>query len=498
MSLVPVGLRSSAPYMIARNLEVLAESTISDLTIKIKLIMNNYYLKRLSYEGLYTEYITKEALTLSEGTMDRIFKLKENKTNVRTELIAGLTTFVTMAYVLVVVPDILSAAGIPIYAALAATCISSFVACIANGFYSNYPFALAPGMGLVAFFSFTVVGQMGIGWQQALGLVFISGVIFILLTLTNVREAILDAIPMNLKQAITVGIGIFLAFLGLKNAGWVVPNPATFVNLANLTEPNALLAAIGFVIVIILSIRGVTGAFLIGIAVTTIIGIPMGVTQAPQGIFSLEPLTALGVTAFKLDVMGSLKAGFIGLIFAFTFANMFDTMGTLIGVATRANMLDEQGRLPNAGRPLLVDAGATSFGALLGTSTVTTYLESASGVAAGGRTGLTAVVVGVLFGIALFFAPILTIVPSAATAPVLIIVGVMMAESVLDINFKDFTEAVPAFLTIIMMPLTFNIANGFAFGFISYTLVKVAAGRTKEVSLIMYILSALFLINFTL
>lgn len=430
--------------------------------------------------------------------MERMFKLEENKTNVRTELIAGFTTFMTMAYVLVVVPDILSVAGIPIYAALAATCISAFVACLANGFYSNYPFALAPGMGLVAFFSFTVVGQMGISWQQALGLVFISGIIFILLTVTNVREKILDAIPKNLKQAITVGIGIFLAFLGIKNAGWVEANPATFVNLANLTEPTAILAAIGFVIIVVLSIRRVTGAFLIGIAVTTLIGIPMGLTQAPTGIVSLEPLAALSQTAFQLDVLGSLKVGFIGLIFAFTFANMFDTMGTLIGVATRANMLDKHGRLPNAGKPLLVDAGATSFGALLGTSTVTTYLESASGVAAGGRTGLTAVVVGVLFGIALFFAPILTIVPSAATAPVLIIVGVMMAEAALKIEFTDFTEAVPAFLTIIMMPLTFNIANGFAFGFISYTLVKVAAGRYNEVSPIMYVLSALFLISFGL
>lgn len=434
----------------------------------------------------------------NQGVLEKAFKLSQNGTNVRTELLAGLTTFMTMAYVLVVVPDILGSAGIPVFAAVAATCIAAFVACLANGLYSNYPFALAPGMGLVAFFSYTVVGQMGLSWEAALGAVFISGIIFILLTVTNVREAILDAIPMSLKQAITVGIGIFLAFLGLSNAGFVEANPATYVNLADLSQPGAILAAIGLVLTIILTIKKVTGAFLISIVATTIIGIPMGVTSAPQGIFSVEPLFALSETAFKLDLAGALQGGFLVLIFSFTFANMFDTMGTLIGVATKADMLDKEGRLPNAGKPLMVDAGSTSFGALLGTSTVTTYLESAAGVAAGGRTGLTAIVTGVLFGLALFLAPILTIVPSEATASILIVVGIMMAEAALKIDFTDFTEAVPAFLTIIMMPLTFNIANGFAFGFISYSIVKLAAGRGKEVSTIMYILSILFIISFVI
>lgn len=430
--------------------------------------------------------------------LEKLFKLSENNTDVRTEVLAGLTTFMTMAYVLVVVPDILSGAGIPVYAAVAATCISAFVACLANGLYSNYPFALAPGMGLVAYFSFSVVGQMGLTWQAALGAVFISGIIFILLTITKMREAILDAIPNSLKQAITVGIGMFLAFLGLSNAGFVAPNPDTFVSLADMTQPGAILASIGLVITVALSVKKVTGAFLISIAVTTLIGIPMGVTSWPTGVFSLEPITALRETAFQLDIRGALQGGFIALIFSFTFANMFDTMGTLIGVATKADMLDEHGRLPRAGRPLLVDAGATSFGALLGTSTVTTYLESAAGVAAGGRTGLTATVTGLLFGIAIFFAPIFAIVPSQATAPILIIVGVMMAESMTKIDFADFTEAVPAFLTIIMMPLTFNIANGFAFGFISYTIIKLIAGKAREVSLVMFILSGLFILSFML
>lgn len=435
---------------------------------------------------------------LQNQTLERLFKLSQNNTTVRTELIAGLTTFMTMAYVLVVVPDILNAAGIPVFAAVAATCIATSVACLANGFYSNYPFALAPGMGLVAFFSFTVVGQMGLSWQAALGAVFLSGLIFIFLTITNIREAILDAIPNSLKHAITVGIGLFLAFIGLNNAGFVEPNPATFVNLADLTEPGAILAAIGLVITLALAIRQVTGAFLISIVATTLIGIPLGVTSPPQGVLSLEPIYALGETAFQLDIGGALQGGLIALIFSFTFANMFDTMGTLIGVSSRANMLDEQGRLPNASKPLLVDAGATSFGALLGVSTVTTYIESAAGVQAGGRTGLTAVVVGVLFGLAIFLAPLFTIVPSQATAPILLVVGIMMSQSMLKIRFDDFTEAIPAFFTIIMMPLTFNIANGFAFGFISYVVVKVVAGRHRDVSMVMYVLSLLFILSFIL
>lgn len=435
---------------------------------------------------------------LQNQTLERLFKLSQNNTTVRTELIAGLTTFMTMAYVLVVVPDILNAAGIPVFAAVAATCIATSVACLANGFYSNYPFALAPGMGLVAFFSFTVVGQMGLSWQAALGAVFLSGLIFIFLTITNIREAILDAIPNSLKHAITVGIGLFLAFIGLNNAGFVEPNPATFVNLADLTEPGAILAAIGLVITLALAIRQVTGAFLISIVATTLIGIPLGVTSPPQGVLSLEPIYALRETAFQLDIGGALQGGLIALIFSFTFANMFDTMGTLIGVSSRANMLDEQGRLPNASKPLLVDAGATSFGALLGVSTVTTYIESAAGVQAGGRTGLTAVVVGVLFGLAIFLAPLFTIVPSQATAPILLVVGIMMSQSMLKVNFDDFTEAIPAFFTIIMMPLTFNIANGFAFGFISYVVVKVVAGRHRDVSMVMYVLSLLFILSFIL
>lgn len=426
-----------------------------------------------------------------------LFKLEENRTNVRTEIVAGFTTFMTMAYIIFVNPTILSDTGMPWGAVFTATCISAAFASFLMGFLANYPFGLAPGMGLNAYFTYTVVLKMGLSWQAALAAVFLSGLIFILLTVTRAREAIINAIPMSLKLAVSAGIGLFIALIGFQNAGIIIANPDTLVELGDFSQPGVFLAALGILITGILVVRRVKGALLLGIALTSLIGIPLGVTNVQEfAIFSAPPSIAETFGAFTIGFKEVLEYGIIPVIFAFTFVDLFDTIGTLVGVSSKANLLDKDGNLPRASRALFADAVGTVFGSVLGTSTVTTYVESASGVAEGGRTGLTAVVVGCLFLVALFFSPLIGMVPGEATAPILVIVGIFMIEPVMKINFSDYLEAIPAFLAIVMMPFAYSIAEGIVFGILSYTFLHLLAGKGKKISLTMWILSLLFVIRF--
>ena len=426
--------------------------------------------------------------------LEKYFKLSEHNTNVKTEVIAGITTFMTMGYIIMVNPGILSATGMDFGALITATCLSTAIATIFMALYANYPFALAPGMGLNAFFAFTVVLGMGISWETALAAVFIDGVIFLLLTLVTAREAIFNAIPMNLKLATSVGIGLFIAFIGFTQAGIVVANEATYVALGDFHDPKVLLSVFGLIVAGLLLARRVKGALLISILVTSLVGMVSGIVPWPEGIVSPPP--SLSPILFKMDFKTAFNFGLIPIIFTFTFVDMFDTMGTLVGVASKANMLDKEGRLPRINRALAVDAVGTMAGAALGTSTVTTYVESASGVAEGGKTGLTSLVTGVLFLLALFFSPIVAAIPGQATAPALILVGLFMMEPVLKIDLSDYTEAIPAFLTIILMPLTYSIAEGLVMGVLSYVVIKLVSGRYKEVSPVMFILAVFFVIRF--
>ncbi len=427
----------------------------------------------------------------SGGFLEKQFKLSQNKTNVKTEVIAGLTTFMAMAYILVVNPDILSNTGMDKGALFTTTAIASAAATLIMAFYANYPFVLAPGMGLNAFFAFSVVLGMGHSWQFALTAVLIEGIIFILLTFLKVREAIVNAIPITLKHSVGVGIGLFIAFIGFVNAKLVIANEATLVGLGSVKDPNAIVAIIGLIVTVILLAKNVKGAMLIGIIVGTIAGIPLGVTPIPTSIFALPPSVA--PIAFKFVGFDQiLTFDMFMILITFLFVDMFDTIGMLIGTATKAGMLDKDGKLPRVEKALFADAFGTTFGAILGTSTITTFAESATGVAEGGKTGLTAFVSGVLFIVALFLAPIFTVVPSAATAPALIIVGLFMMSSILQVNFNDITESFPAFLTVIMMPLTYSIGEGLAFGVMSYAAIKLFTGRGKEVSPVIYILAVLF------
>ncbi len=431
--------------------------------------------------------------------MKQFFKLEENKTDVRTEVLAGITTFMTMAYILVVNPVILSSTGMDFGGIFTATALSSLIATLMMALYANYPFALAPGMGLNAFFAFTVVlGPMGKSWQFALTAVLIEGIIFILLSFIKAREAIFESIPLNLKNAVSVGIGLFIAFIGLSGAEIVKAGDGTLVALGNLTSGAPLLAIIGIIITGFLLAKNVKGALLIGIVITTIIGIPMGVTILPENfntIVSLPP--SLKEVAFKFVGFDQIFTfEMLVAVFTFLFVDIFDTVGTLAGVATKADMLDKDGKLPRVGAALMSDAVGTVVGACLGTSTVTTYVESASGVAEGGRTGLTSLTTAAMFAVALFFAPLFTLVPSAATAPALVIVGLFMMSPITKINFNDYTEAIPAFLTIVMMPFAYSIAEGIVFGMVSYVILKAISGKSKEVSLVMWILSLLFVLRF--
>ncbi len=443
--------------------------------------------------------MTSKANSNDTSMLERYFRLKEHKTNVKTEVIAGITTFMTMAYIIVVNPGILSNAGMDFGAVLTATCLASGLTTILMAFLANYPFALAPGMGLNAFFAFTVVLTMGYSWQLALTAVFVEGLIFIVMSFFKVREAIIDAIPMNLKYAVSAGIGLFIAIIGFVNAGIVKAGEGTVVTLGDMKSPTVILAIIGLLITGVLLHKNVKGALFIGILATTVIGIFMGVAKLPESIVSAPPsIASIALAPFSVSWSDVFSLNFLIVIFSFLFVDVFDTVGTVIGVASKANLLDKDGKLPRASQVLLTDAIGTTGGALLGTSTVTTYVESASGVAEGGRTGLTALVTGVLFLLALFFSPVFLIIPGAATAPALILVGLFMMEPILKINFKDYTEAIPAFFAITMMPFTYSIAEGIVFGMLSYTFLKVFTGKAKDVSIVMYILSAIFILKFIL
>ncbi|TCO06781.1 NCS2 family permease [Natronoflexus pectinivorans] len=427
--------------------------------------------------------------------LEKFFKLKENKTNIRTEFIAGITTFMTMAYILAVNPGILSATGMDVNAVFTATALSAVVATLVMALWAKLPFALAPGMGLNAFFAYTVVITMGYSWEFALTAVFLEGIIFLLLTAFNVRELIVNAIPMNIKHAISAGIGLFIAFIGMQNAGLIVASEATMVTLGDMSSHTIWVALFGLLLIGVLLALKVKGALLIGIFASAIIGIPLGVTTLPEGtLVSLPP--SLEPIAFKFDFSQILSVDMLIILLTFLFVDLFDTVGTLVGVASKANMIDKNGKLPRVKQALFADAIGTTFGSMMGTSTVTTYVESASGVAEGGRTGLTSLTVAGMFTLALFFAPLFLMVPGAATAPALILVGSFMMSPILKINFDDYTESIPVFLTIIMMPLSYSIAEGIVFGMLSYVGLKLLSGRHREISLVMYILALLFLASF--
>ena len=432
--------------------------------------------------------------------VERFFKVREKGSTVRTELLAGMTTFIVMAYILFVNPNILADAGIPKEAAIASTIWIAALASLAMGIFANYPVALAPGMGLNAFFAYYVCGVLGLHWTVALGAVFFSGVLFLILTVGGIRQAIINAVPRDLKYAISVGIGLFIAFIGLKGTGLIVENSATYVSLGHVTAPTTLLSLFGLLLTAALMARNVHGSILIGIFVTTILAMILGMTPAPKGITDIvsTSLPHMGETFGQLDLAGAWHYGLVSIIFTFTVVELFDNMGTLIGLTTKAKMVRPDGHIENIDKALTTDAVGTMVSAMFGTSTVTSYIESAAGIAAGGRTGLTAVAAGVLFLAALLFTPLIGLVPAFATAPALILVGALLMSEVGKIDFSDFTNALPVFLTIIMMPLTSSIANGFAFGFISYTVMKLCAGQYKKVSWIMYLVSIAFLINLAL
>ena len=429
--------------------------------------------------------------------LENFFKLKEHNTTVRGEIIAGLTTFMTMAYILAVNPDIMSTTGMDKSALFTATALSAFVATMVMALVARLPFALAPGMGLNAFFAFSVVLGMGYPWEMALTAVFIEGLIFILLTFFNVREAIINAIPLPIKNAVSVGIGLFIAFIGLKGAGVIVNNDATLVSLGTMGNPTVWVAFIGIIVSAVLLALNKKGALLAGIFVSTLVGIPLGVTHVENlNIFSAPP--SLEPLMFKFDFSKIFTTDMAVVLFTFLFIDMFDTVGTLVGVGAKANLLDERGRLPRAKQALLADAVGTTFGACIGTSTVTTFVESAAGVAEGGRTGLTSLTVAILFFLSLFLSPLFLMIPTAATAPALVMVGFFMLSPIKNIDLEDATEALPAFVTFLMMPLTYSISEGIVFGMLTYVVVKTFSGKAKEVSPAMYLIAAIFILKFVL
>lgn len=425
--------------------------------------------------------------------LERYFEFEQLGATWRTELLAGLTTFMTMAYIVFVNPSILRETGMPFAAVLAATCISAAIGSLVMGAYARYPIALAPGMGLNAYFTHSVVKGMGVPWEVALGAVFLSGVAFFVLTALGIRQLIVSAIPNEMYAAVAGGIGLFIAFIGFRNAGIVVPNPATLVGLGNFRDPNTLLGVFGLVFTAALLAWGARAAMLLGILTTTMVGVLFGLVHWEAQPWSLA---AISETAFKLDVPGALRFGALEIVFVFLFVDLFDNLGTLLAVGKKAGLFDEANRIPRMNRILFSDATATVAGSLAGTSTVVSYVESAAGVVAGGRTGVVSIVVGLLFIAALFVAPLIGAIPSAATAPALILVGAMMISHVSEIDWNNMTTAVPSFLTLIMIPLTFSIANGLAFGFTAYTLLRVARGEWRQVNWLMYVLTALFLVRF--
>ncbi len=438
--------------------------------------------------------------------LNRLFRLQENETTIRTEILAGFTTFTTMAYILVVNPSILSSTGMDTGAQLTATCIAAAFGCFFMALFANYPFALAPGMGLNAYFAYTIVLSYGYSWQTALAAVFVEGIIFILLTCINVREAIFNAIPRNMKKATSVGVGLFIAFIGLQNAGVIVADPTTCVALGNVKQVPVALALIGTVITLILAIRKVRGNLFLGILITWALGIlcqliGLYTPDVENGVYSLIPSAVMSLPPsispvfLQMDFATNSLLDFVVIIFALLFVDLFDTIGTLMGVSQKAGMLDREGRLPRIKGALFADALATTVGAVLGTSTVTTFVESASGVTDGGRTGMTAMVTGILFLLALFFSPVITVIPSFATAPALVVVGMFMMENVVNIDFQDYTEGFPAFICILMMVIAYSISEGLVFGVLSYVLLKLFTGRKKELNPVIVVIAILFFIK---
>ena len=433
----------------------------------------------------------------NQNLLERLFKIHKKQTSVKTEIIAGMTTFIALAYIMFVNPNILSEAGIPKEAAIASTIWIAALSTMVMGVFANYPVAMAPGMGLNAFFAYYVVGHLHLSWQVALGAVFFSGCLFLILTIGGIRQAIINSVPYNLKCAIGVGIGLFIAFIGLKGTGLIIADPATFIAMGHVTAPATMLSLFGLLFTGAMMARGVKGAILIGIIATTLLSMGLGFSPVPHSIADVMSfsLPSMSLTFGQLDIAGAWNYGIISIIFTFTVVELFDNMGTLIGLTSKANLVNAKGEIENLDRALTTDAVGTIVSAIFGTSTVTSYVESAAGVAAGGKTGLTAVTVAVLFLVSLFFAPLIGLVPSFATAPALILVGALMMVDVSRVKFDDFTDGLPAFLTIIMMPMTSSIANGFAFGFISYVFMKACAGKFRDISLIMWLVSAAFLVN---
>ena len=432
---------------------------------------------------------------VANGLLERFFKLSEHGTSVRTEVIAGATTFVTMAYIIFVNPQLMAAAGMDASAAFVATCLASALACYFMGLYANWPVGLAPGMGLNAFFTYTVVADMGYSWQVALGAVFLAGVLFVIMSITRLRRWMLDSIPMNLRVAMGAGVGLFVGFIGLKSGGVIVGSEATLLTLGDFTRPEPFLAALGFLLIAVLSVRQVRGAIIVGILVTTGLALLFGLVEY-RGLVAAPP--SMAPVFMQLDIIGALDLAMVSVVIAFLFVNLFDTAGTLLGVASRAGLVDAQGNIKHLDRALKADSTSSVVGAFLGCAPVTSYVESATGVAAGGRTGLTAVVVGTLFLAAIFFAPLAGMVPAFATAGALVYVAMLMLSSLQGLLWDDLTELLPALVTVVMIPLSFSIANGIAVGFISYAVIKLFAGRYRDISPGAWFLAAIFIAKFAL
>ena len=428
-----------------------------------------------------------------KSSLDKFFKLSEHNTDINTELLAGFTTFVTMAYIIFVNPQIMSLTGMDQGAIFVGTCLAAAIACFIMGFYSNWPVGLAPGMGLNAFFTFTVVGEMGYSWEVALGAVFIAGILFFIMSITKLRRWMLDSIPLSLRIAMGCGVGLFIGFIGLKSGGIVVSNDATFLSLGNFDNTETLLAAIGFLLISVLAIRKITGAIIIGVLVITFASLFLNLVEF-NGVVSYPP--ELSPTLLKLDIIGALDVAMISIIMSFLFVNLFDTAGTLLGVATRANIIDQNGNATNLNKALLADSGSSIFGTFFGCSPVTSYVESSAGVEAGGRTGLTAVTVGLLFLLAIFFSPIAMMVPAYATSGALIYVSILMLSGMEKLDWSDFSELLPALIIIVMIPLTFSIANGIALGFIAYVVLKIGKGDINKISYGAWFLTLIFISKF--
>ena len=428
-------------------------------------------------------------------TIEQIFKLQENDTTIKKEFLAGFTTFITMSYIIFVNPQMMAASGMDLGASFVGTCLAAALACFIMGFYSNWPVGLAPGMGLNAFFTYTVVGELGYSWEVALGAVFLAGILFVIISVTPLRQWMLNSIPMNLRIAMGAGVGLFIGFIGLKTGGIIIQNEATFLSLGSFKNIETLLAAIGFLLILILAIRKITGALIIGVLTVTISGLLLGLIEF-NGVVSSPP--DIGPTLLKLDIIGALDVAMVSIVISFLFVNLFDTAGTLLGVASRANLITASGKIMNLDKALKADSSASVAGSFFGCSPVTSYVESSAGVEAGGRTGLTAVTVGIFFLIAIFFSPLASMVPIYATSGALVYVAILMLGGMERLDWSDNTELLPALIMIIMIPLTFSIANGIAIGFIAYVVLKYSSGKKSDISLGAWFLFIIFLLKFLL